>query len=177
MADDRDTLAESLTAGPTFPFSDGLHQTLPLAACGVYTIWKASEFLYVGVAGRGLDPAISHTKRRGLIDRLDSHWPGRRSGDQFAVYIFDRLIVPNLTEEQRLELGSGKLSGDALTRSFIRQHLSYRFVLTGSLSEALAIETQLAKGESSAGRPLLNPRRARAGAPAGAIKHEPDSGA
>jgi hypothetical protein len=66
MADDRDTLAESLTAGPTFPFSDGLHQTLPLAACGVYTIWKASEFLYVGVAGRGLDPAISHTKRKGL---------------------------------------------------------------------------------------------------------------
>jgi hypothetical protein len=41
--------------------------------------------VYVGVAGRGLDFSVEHTKIKGLRDRLDSHWRGRRSGGQFAV--------------------------------------------------------------------------------------------
>jgi hypothetical protein len=149
---------ESLTAGPVFWFSEGLDKTLPFAANGVYTIWKQNEFVYVGIAGRKLDLSIEHVRMRGLKDRLDSHWRGRRSGDQFAVYVFDRFIVPTLTNEQRRRFGTGQLQDDALTRNFIQQYLSYRFVVTGSYKEAIAIETYLAKGRSSAGFPLLNPR-------------------
>jgi hypothetical protein len=75
----------TLISGPMFTFLDGLHHTLPLAAHGVYTIWKNRRFLYVGIAGRKLDISIAHDKMRGLHDkmrglkdRLDSHWKGRR---------------------------------------------------------------------------------------------------
>ena len=154
-----DQQIQALISGPVFSFSDGLHQTLPLAAHGVYTIWKGSQFLYVGIGGRGLDLTIAHKKKRGLKDRLDSHWSGRRSGDQFAIYVFDRFIVPNLTDEQRRQFETGELQGDSLTRSFILKYLSYRFLVTQSYKEAMAIETRLARGRTSAGFPLLNPQR------------------
>jgi hypothetical protein len=149
----------ALISGPLFSFSGGLHHTLPLAVHGVYTIWKNNQFLYVGIAGRKLDLSIVYDKMRGLKDRLDSHWKGRRSGDQFAVYVFDSLIVPNLTDEQRRQFGTGKLHGDSLTRSFVQKYLSYRFVVTESYKEAMTIEAHLAKGQTSAGFPLLNPWR------------------
>ncbi len=76
-----------LTAGTAYPFSERLHESLPLAKPGIYTIWRQAEFLYVGIAGRGLDLNADHKKKRGLLDRLDSHRAGRRSGDQFAVYV------------------------------------------------------------------------------------------
>ena len=117
-------LVEALISGPLYPFSGGLHEGLPLASHGVYTIWKSSQFLYVGISGRRLDLSIDHKNMKGLKDRLDSHWRGIRSGGQLAVYIFDRFIVPNLTEEQRLQFGSGELEGDSLTRDFIQTHLS-----------------------------------------------------
>lgn len=158
---DIDAKVEALISSPVYVFSDGLHETLPLAAHGVYTIWKSSEFLYVGIAGRKLDLSIKHNKMRGLRDRLDSHWSGRRSGDQFAVYIFDRFVVPSLTDEQKQQFQSGQLQGDSLTRSFIHKHLSYRFVVTESYEEAIFIEKYFAKGKSRAGFPLLNPNRER----------------
>jgi hypothetical protein len=149
----------TLISGPMFRFSDGLHPTLPLAANGVYTIWKQNEFLYVGIAGRKLNLSIEHIRMGGLKDWLDSHWRGGRSGDQFAVYVFDRFIVPTLTDEQRRQFGTGQLQGDVLTRNFIQKYLSYRFAVTQSYKEAMTIETYLAKGRSSAGFPLLNVKR------------------
>ena len=148
-----------LTSGPLFPFSGGLHETLPLAACGVYTIWKGTEFLYVGYGGRKLDLSISHLKMKGLKDRLDSHWRGRRSGDSFAVYVFDRLIIPGLTDEQQKQFETGELKGDNLCREFIRSNLCYRFVATKSCEEARAIEDILREGQGSVGPPLLNPKK------------------
>jgi hypothetical protein len=152
----------ALISGPMFSFSGGLHHTLPLAAHGVYTIWKDSQFLYVGIAGRKLDLSIVQKKMRGLKDRLDSHWKGRRSGDQFAVYVFDRFIVSSLTDDQRRQFETGELQGDILTRSFIQQQLSYRFLVTTSYKEAMTIEAHLRRGRTSAGFPVLNPKRDKA---------------
>ena len=73
----------------------------------------------MGIAGRSLDLTLNHLKMRGLKDRLDSHRGGGRSGDQFAVYVFDRFIVPVLTREQQQQFGSGELEGDSFTRRFI----------------------------------------------------------
>ena len=91
---------EALTSGPAHSFRDALHETLPLASIGVYTIWCGNEFVYVGIAGRNLDLAVEHKRMRGVRDRLDSHRSGRRSGDQFALYVCDRLVLATLTAEQ-----------------------------------------------------------------------------
>jgi hypothetical protein len=163
--DEAHSLVKALISGPLHPFSGGLHEALPLASHGVYTIWKGDQFIYVGIAGRGLDISVGHVKKRGIKDRLDSHWNGRRSGNQFAVYVFDRFIVPTLTEEHRRQFGTGDLGGDLLTRQFIQTHLSYRFVVTPSYKEAGNIESQFREGHTVAGFPLLNPRRRKEGAP------------
>jgi hypothetical protein len=155
-------IIKSLISGPLFPFCEGLHENLPLASYGVYTIWKDTQFIYVGIAGRRLDLIVHHVKMKGLKDRLESHWRGRRSGDQFAVYVFDRFVVPTLTEQQKRQFESGELEGDSLTRSFIQKHFCYRFARTDSYKEAWAIEVHMAKGLTSAGLPRLNPYQRRA---------------
>ena len=132
-----------------------------MAKPGIYTIWRGTEFLYVGIAGRGLDLNADHKRKRGLLDRLDSHRAGRRSGDQFAVYVCDRLVLATLSPEQMKCISAGELSLDALTRVYIHQHLSYRFTTTNAYAEAQAVEITLAKGVTSVGAPLLNPSRVR----------------
>jgi hypothetical protein len=44
---------------------------------------------------------------RGLWTRLNAHASGRRSGDQFCVYICNRFVVPELTPSQQRELAAG----------------------------------------------------------------------
>ena len=158
-------IIKSLTSGTLHHFCDGLHETLPIASPGVYTIWRGTQFIYVGIAGRRLDLTINHIKTKGLKDRLDSHWRGRRSGDQFAVYVFDRFIIPILTDEQRRQFGTGELEGDSLTRDFIQKHFCYRFARTESYKEASTIESQMARGLTAAGLPLLNPWKTKARLP------------
>lgn len=51
------------------------------------------------------------------MDSLNSHAMGRRSGDQFCVYVCGRFVVPRLTSAQQAEVGDGRLSLDALTRT------------------------------------------------------------
>jgi hypothetical protein len=150
---------KALTSGPAHSFKDTLHETLPLACIGVYTIWCGIDFVYVGIAGRNLDPAADHHRVRGVRDRLDSHRSGRRSGDQFAVYVCDRLVLPSLTSGQIEQIAAGELSLDALTRVYIHANLSYRFAATGSYREAMEIETAFARGETAVGLPQLNPCR------------------
>jgi hypothetical protein len=154
-------ILEKLTTGTGYPFSEGLHAGIPLAKAGVYTIWRGSEFIYVGIAGRGLDLTIEHKRMRGIRDRIGSHWYGRRSGDQFGVYVCDRLVLPELTPEQISRIGAGDLSLDALTRVYIHQHLSYRFAVLPSFAEAMAIEDLFASGGTSSGKPFLNPKKAK----------------
>jgi hypothetical protein len=154
-----DEIYEALTTGPLHSFRDALHETLPLASIGVYTIWRGTEFMYVGIAGRNLDVAAEHKRMRGVRDRLDSHRSGRRSGDQFAVYVCDRLVLPTLSREQIQKLAAGELSLDALTRVYIHENLSYRFAATMSYKEALKIETTFARGDTEVGFPQLNPGR------------------
>lgn len=148
-----------LTSGRSYPFSEGLHDDLPLAKAGVYTIWRGPEFIYVGIAGRGLDLTIEHKRMRGIRDRLGSHWYGRRSGDQFGVYVCDRLVLPLLTSEQIKKIAAGELSLDALTRAHIHQNLSYRFAVVATFADAISIENSFASGTTPFGKPLLNPKK------------------
>ena len=105
----------------TYLFSDWPHESVPRIAAGVYTIWEDTNLIYVGMAGRGL--TAEHIaapdeprKAKGLWSRLNSHASGRRSGDQFCVYVCDRFVVPRLLPNQQAEIGAGDLSLDKLTR-------------------------------------------------------------
>jgi hypothetical protein len=90
-----------LTRGPAYSFADWPNPLVPKFGAGVYTIWhKDGRFIYVGMSGRGM---TAETRRRntpqGTYTRLQSHASGRRSGDQFCVYVADRLVLPTLSQE------------------------------------------------------------------------------
>lgn len=134
---------------------------VPRAAAGVYTIWDSDELVYVGMSGRGRTSAQIHRaardgKKVGLWTRLNSHASGRRSGDQFCVYVCDRLVLPELTTADISAVAAGELSLDAMTRDYIRSRLGFRFTITTDGAAALALEHDTRSGASGVS-PLLNP--------------------
>lgn len=160
-----DDLLVALASGPLYRFADWPNPDVPNWRAGVYTVWDAKRLVYVGMAGRTMaagahetDKARASSRPHGLRDRLNSHASGRRSGDQFNVSVFDRLVLPTLTAEEVALAAAGSLSLDAKTRSLIHEHLCYRFVVTEDGRVALALERSIQQGAIAGGRPLLNPR-------------------
>jgi len=153
---------DELASGPLFRFADWPEEQVPRRAAGVYTVWRDDVFIYAGMSGRGAqrEDFVAHpgpVTAKGLWTRLNSHASGRRSGDQFNVYICDLFVVPGLTPGQQREIGEGRLLLDVMTRNFIRSHLGYRFMVYGDGAEALAVERAVRAGGLPAGRPFLNP--------------------
>jgi hypothetical protein len=142
-------------------FADWPHPRVPRRAAGVYTIWRQENFLYAGMSRSGAQAedltAGADGKAAGLWTRLNSHASGRRSGDQFNIYICDRFVVPALTRDQQQAIASGELLLDRMTRDFIRQNLTYRYLVCRDGAEALEIERSVRAGQLPAGRPFLNP--------------------
>ena len=114
-------LFERLEHGPLHWFREWPNADVPAFGAGVYTVWDdASTLVYVGMSGRTINiDTQPRTKPYGLYTRLASHAAGRRSGDQFCVYVADRLVLPMLTPEQIRLIGAGALQFDALVRSYI----------------------------------------------------------
>ena len=151
-----------LETGPLFRFSNWPESSVPDVAAGVYTVWKGKQLIYVGMSGRGwtvrdVREKRAAGKRAGLWTRLNSHASGRRSGDQFCVYVCDRFIVPELTASQRRQLAAGSLSLDGLTREYIRSQLTYRWTEVADGAGALRVERLIRRDGFRAGLPLLNP--------------------
>ena len=136
-----------LERGRLYRFKDSPISDVPREP-GVYTIWNdACEFLYVGMA----------TGEKGLHGRLSSHAKGRRSGDQFNVYIADRYVLPTFTKEQMTDISEGKASFDALVNDYNRKHLGFRFCRCPK-TDTKYIEDLLKEGRWPHGRkPVLNP--------------------
>ena len=155
-----------LAGGRLHPFGEPLDPAIPLVAAGCYTIWDDdARFVYAGMAGRsltaeGIEAAGSRSPARvtGLRDRLGSHRSGRRSGDQFCVYVFDRLVLPSLTNEQISAAAAGRLRLDDEVRRFVREHLAYRWVATADGRAAFRLEAALVTEGINGELPLLNPR-------------------
>jgi len=91
----------------------------------------------------------------GLIQRLKAHQSGRRSGDQFCVYVSDRLVLKTLSEGQIQEITDGKISMDQLTKDFIHTNCNFRFIATQSAQESFSVEDEIKQG-SLGQTPLLN---------------------
>jgi mutator protein MutT len=66
-----------------------------------------------------------------------------------------------LTSEDIAAIGSGRHSLDALVRTYIHAHLSYRFVIVEGGAEARTLEALVREGALRAGAPLLNPSKGR----------------
>jgi hypothetical protein len=150
-----------LYSGPIYRFADWPNVSVPTFGAGVYTIWHSDgRFVYVGMSGRGI---AADTKRRntphGIYTRLASHSSGRRSGDQFCIYVADRLVLPTLSSNDIEMIASGRHQMDALVRNYIHENLSYRFMVTYDGPSAYSIETNIKSGAWGHGRPLLNPGR------------------
>ena len=138
-----DDLLDALRHGPRLSFSDGSVAEVP-SAPGVYAVWEGPALLYVGMSGT-------------LPSRLRAHASGRRSGDQFCVYVADRLVLPELTAAEVATVGAGELSLDALTRTYVRERLSVSVVATANSEAARRLERMGREGGLDIGPPLLNP--------------------
>src|SRR3954452_18564181 len=114
-------LANDLSGGPAYLFADWPNTAVATFGAGVYTIWHADgRFIYVGMSGRGLTAeTVRRNTPQGIYTRLRSHASGRRSGDQFCVYVADRLVLPTLSEGYIRAIASGRHQMDAVVRRYI----------------------------------------------------------
>jgi hypothetical protein len=147
----------SLTSDPIHWFSDWSTANVPRSGAVVYTIWNREGcFIYVGMSGRSFTGGTEGNGKAGPWGRLNSHASGRRSGDQFCVYVADRLVLPTL-HNRIAEIADGSLSLDKATRDYIKTNLGFRWVYMESGRAAFELERRLQRGEAMCGKPLLNP--------------------
>ena len=82
----------ALATGPFYLFKDWPVAEVPRVGSAVYTIWDVDgPLVYVGMSGRS-----AKATGNGPWGRLNSHASGRSSGDQFCIYVCDRLILGGL---------------------------------------------------------------------------------
>jgi len=151
----------ALSTAEAYSFSEWPNLAVPTFGAGVYTIWHRDGCLiYVGMSGRGITADTAHRNTpQGIHTRLKSHASGRRSGDQFCVYVADRLVLPTLSHDDITAIASGRHQMDAFVRRYIHENLKYRFVMLPDAATAYSVEKAIKNGSWRHGRPLLNPRR------------------
>src|SRR5947208_2247003 len=81
---------------------------------------------------------------RGLTSRLGSHASGRRSGDQFCVYVADHYVLLDLTRDQIEAIRDSRLSMDSLVREKIHCAFGFRFV--DDYRAAIQLENMIKSG-------------------------------
>ena len=150
-----------LSTGTRYWFASWPNTEVPTFGAGVYTVWhNDGRFIYIGMSGRGITADTAHRNTpQGIYTRLQSHASGRRSGDQFCVYVADRLVLPTLSQEDIAAIASGRHQMDAFVRRYIHDNLCYRFVMLPDGAAAYAVEAAIKSGGWQYGRPLLNPGR------------------
>ena len=137
-------------------FSDWPNAEVPAVAAGVYAVWQGDALIYCGMSGREFDKAVASARVKfGLVTRLASHASGRLSGDQFCVYVANRLVIPSLKPEQLAKFATGELNLDSLTKSYINDKLEYQFAYVQTSAEAYALEKQCREGVIFGLKPLL----------------------
>ena len=133
-----------LNQQPVHRFADWPNRDIPKGKLGVYLIYQEGRWIYIGMSFKNLQ------------SRLSSHASGRRSGDQFCVYVGDRLVMPKLGIDQMKGVFSGDYSLDDAIKEFVRSQLSYRYLVVVDDPTARALEKhglEIAKGQ---GADLLN---------------------
>lgn len=141
-----------------FKFSDWPNAAIPALAAGVYAIWHDDALVYCGMSGREFEKAqLAQRTKYGLVTRIASHASGRLSGDQFCVYVANRLVLPSLQLDELRKFASGEHTLDRLTKAYIHHHFEYQFAVVGTSRQAYEFEMQVRSGNVFGVKPLLNP--------------------
>ena len=112
----------NLFEGDPISFKEDPCDNVPERGSIIYSIWnKDNEFIYVGISG--LQKSVDE---RNPLSRIEAHRSGRRSGNQFCIYVHDFYIIPKIFIEQKYIYEKGAL--DSRTGKFIRENFFYRFV-------------------------------------------------
>jgi hypothetical protein len=151
---------ETLYSGPLFWFAEWPNLSVPKFGAGVYTVSDRSGLLiYAGMSGRSITQTTAAPNNRalGLYTRLHSLASGKRSGDQFCVYVADRLVLSTLSPEDIRSIASGRHSMDLFVRRYIHEHFGYRFFIVRDGASAFEMERSIRTGAWGHGKPLLNP--------------------
>jgi hypothetical protein len=127
-----------------------------MVAAGVYAIWQADNLVYCGMSGRQIEKN-RHKERFGLITRIQCHASGRLSGDQFCVYVANRLVIPNLQSSDLPRFASGELKLDDMTKEYIHKNFEFQYAIVDSSEEAFRLENEARDGGIFGQVPLLNP--------------------
>ena len=143
-----------------YRFADWPNPRVPMIAAGVYAIWQGDRLIYCGMSGRSIEKQGTKARKKyGLVTRLNSHASGRLSGDQFCVYVANRIIIPNLQVSLLPKFESGDLTLDKLTKDYIRQNFEYQFSVVSTSEEAYELERLGRSGKTFGLKPFLNPGR------------------
>lgn len=140
-----------------FKFSDWPNPEVPQLAAGCYAIWHGDALIYCGMSGRQFESIRSGLKRYGLVTRLASHASGRLSGDQFCVYVANRLVIPNLQADEIIKFACGTHTLDRFTKNYIHRHFEYQYAIVDSSQMAYELEAKARSGMIFGVKPLLNP--------------------
>jgi hypothetical protein len=119
----------------------------------LYTVFlDQKEFIYVGIGGL----SGKSVKERNPRSRIIQHSQGRRSGDQFCIYIQDFYVIPSIINKT-YEPKKGYL--DTLTKEFIQSRLTYRYLVIQSDDSDKVVrrlERELQSNQHGHGVPKLN---------------------
>lgn len=132
-------------------------RSIPTVSAGVYAIWDLTgRFIYVGMSGWEISKRRNSIKPYGLVTRLGSHASGRLSGDQFCVYIANRIIIPDLNQEDLAHFRDGSVTLDQYVKRYITNNLSYRFILLNDEKGAMELEEHIRRFGLGGSLPFLN---------------------
>jgi hypothetical protein len=155
-------LAQELAKPTLNRFADWPAPDLPRVSAGVYAVYDPQgTFLYAGMAGATLTETriaakVKAGKQSGLFDRLASHATGYRSGDRFNIYIGDLFVLPTLTPKKIADIASRKSSMDSIIKKFIRNNLSFRYIVLPN-SKVREFERYIQREGIDGQKPLINP--------------------
>ena len=94
---------------PAIGFADPVRGHIPNSGAIIYSVCdKNGSCIYIGSAGT--QKAFG---KRSPLRRMQTHASGRRSGDQFNIYVHDFYVIPDLIESGVFHYGKGIL--DKLT--------------------------------------------------------------
>ena len=125
---DLEQLWDELNQQPVHRFADWPNRDVPKGKPGVYLIYHEGRWIYIGMSFKNLQ------------SRLSQHASGRRSGDQFCVYVGDRLVMPKLGIDQMKGVFFGEYSLDDAIKEFVRSQLSYRYLVVTDDPTARALK-------------------------------------
>ena len=138
---------------PLRPFTTSNVSDVPSWGSIIYTVFlDKTEYIYVGIGGLSGKSVTERNPR----SRIMQHSQGRRSGDQFCIYIQDFYVIPELIGSKYTPK-KGYL--DQLTKEFIQSRLTYRYLVVQSEDSDQVVrklERELQCDHHGHGFPLIN---------------------